>query len=247
VTGRAPARSALVVVVVTVTVATVVMTPLVETIDATRVYRRPAGDLLALDGVSLSVERGSFVAIVGRSGSGKSTLLNLLGCLDLPTSGRVLLEGQDTRELDDRSASRLRNRSVGFLFQSFNLIPQMSVLENVETALLYGERPESEWRERSERLLARLGLSDRSSHRPTELSGGEAQRAALARALVNEPDLLLADEPTGNLDTRTGEEVLELLEELVTEGRTLVLITHDPGVARRAHRVVTLSDGRIVS
>ena len=223
------------------------MAPLVEAIDATRVYRRPAGDLVALDGVSLAIERGSFVAIVGRSGSGKSTLLNLFGCLDLPTRGRVLLEGQDTRELDDRAASRLRNRSVGFLFQSFNLIPQMSVLENVETALLYGDRPESEWRQRSESLLARLGLAERVSHRPTELSGGEAQRAALARALVNEPELLLADEPTGNLDSRTGDEVLSLLEELVAEGRTLVLITHDASVARRAHRVVTLSDGRIVS
>lgn len=223
------------------------MEALVEAIEATRVYRRAAGDLVALDRVSLAIERGSFVAIVGRSGSGKSTLLNLLGCLDLPTSGQVLLEGQDTRTLDDRTASRLRNRSVGFLFQSFNLIPQMSVIENVETALLYGERPESEWRERCEQLLARLGLSDRSSHRPSELSGGEAQRAALARALVNEPELLLADEPTGNLDTRTGEEVLELLQELVAEGRTLVLITHDPSVARRADCVVTLSDGRIVS
>jgi putative ABC transport system ATP-binding protein len=219
--------------------------PLVQAIDARRVYPRAGVELVALDSVSLSVERGSFVAIMGRSGSGKSTLLNLLGCLDFPTEGRVLLEGTDTRSLDDLAQSRLRNRLVGFLFQSFNLIPQMSVLENVETALLYGERPESEWRERSERLLARLGILERSSHRPAELSGGEAQRAALARALVNEPELLLADEPTGNLDSRTGEEVLEVLEELVAEGRTLVLVTHDAAIAKRADRVVELEDGRI--
>ena len=158
----------------------------------------------------------------------------------------MLLQGTDTNTLDDKAASRLRNRLVGFLFQSFNLIPQMTVLENVETALLYSEQPEGEWRERSERLLDRLGILDRSSHRPAELSGGEAQRAALARALVTEPELLLADEPTGNLDSRTGEEVLKLLEELVSEGRTLVLVTHDLSLAARAHRVVELADGKLV-
>ena len=209
-------------------------------------YPRADNVLSALDGVSLDIEKGSFVAIVGRSGSGKSTLLNLLGCLDQPTSGRILLQGTDTKTLDDKAASRLRNRLVGFLFQSFNLIPQMTVLENVETALVYSEQPESVWRERSERLLDRLGILDRSSHRPAELSGGEAQRAALARALVTEPELLLADEPTGNLDSRTGEEVLSLLEELVSEGRTLVLVTHDSRLAERAHRVVELADGRLV-
>ena len=140
----------------------------------------------------------------------------------------------------------MRNRLVGFLFQSFNLIPQMTVLENVETALLYSEQPESVWRERCERLLDRLGILDRSSHRPAELSGGEAQRAALARALVTEPELLLADEPTGNLDSSTGEEVLKLLDELVSEGRTLVLVTHDQSLAERAHRIVELSDGKLV-
>lgn len=220
---------------------------LAQAVDVRRLYPRAENVLTALDGVSLEIERGSFTAIVGRSGSGKSTLLNLLGCLDQPTSGQVLLEGTDTRTLDDRAASRLRNRLIGFLFQSFNLIPQMSVLENVETALLYSERPESEWRERSERLLDRLGILGRSSHRPSELSGGEAQRAALARALVTEPELLLADEPTGNLDSRTGDEVLTLLEELVAEGRTLVLVTHDTGIAERAHRVVELSDGKLIA
>lgn len=221
--------------------------PLAEVIDVTRRYERRSGAVMALDSVSLSIERGSFVAVVGRSGSGKSTLLNLLGCLDQPTSGRILLDGTDAAALDDRAASRLRNRLIGFLFQSFNLIPQMSVLENVETALLYGSRPESEWDGRARVLLERLGIEGRSTHRPAELSGGEAQRAALARALVNEPQLLLADEPTGNLDSRTGEEVLRLLEELVADGRTLVLVTHDESVARRAHRVVEMRDGRLVS
>ena len=222
------------------------MTPLAQAVDVHREYPRADKVLSALDGVSLDIEEGSFVAIVGRSGSGKSTLLNLFGCLDRPTRGQVLLRGTDTGALDDRAASRLRNRLVGFLFQSFNLIPQMTVLDNVETALLYSERPESEWRERSERLLDRLGILDRSAHRPAELSGGEAQRAALARALVTEPELLLADEPTGNLDSRTGEEVLKLLDELVSEGRTLVLVTHDQSLAERADRIVELSDGRLV-
>jgi ABC-type lipoprotein export system ATPase subunit len=222
------------------------LSTLAQAVDVHRLYPRADNVLAALDGVSLDIEEGSFVAIVGRSGSGKSTLLNLLGCLDRPSKGRVLLRGTDTKTLDDKAASRLRNQLIGFLFQSFNLIPQMTVLENVETALMYGDKPESEWRERSERLLDRLGILDRASHRPMELSGGEAQRAALARALVTEPELLLADEPTGNLDSRTGDEVLELLEELVGEGRTLVLVTHDPSLAERAHRVVELSDGKLV-
>ncbi len=222
-------------------------TPLVETVDARRVHLRAGKEIVALDSVSLSIERGSFVAVVGRSGSGKSTLLNLVGCLDFPTSGKILLNGRSVGDLDDREQSRLRNRTIGFLFQSFNLIPQMTVLENVETALAYGDRPESEWRKRSEALLERLGILERASHKPGELSGGEAQRAALARALVNEPELLLADEPTGNLDSRTGEEVLRLLTELPAEGRTLVLVTHDPAVAERAQRIVSLSDGRVES
>ena len=222
-------------------------TPLVEAVEARRVHRLPGKEVVALESLSVRIERGSFVAVMGRSGSGKSTLLNLMGCLDFPTSGRILLDGRDTGAIDDRAQSRLRNRMIGFLFQSFNLIPQMTVRENVETALVYGERPQAEWRERSEALLARLGILERASHKPGELSGGEAQRAALARALVNEPELLLADEPTGNLDSRTGEEVLALLTELPAEGRTLVLVTHDPAIAERADRVLSLSDGRLES
>jgi putative ABC transport system ATP-binding protein len=219
---------------------------LIEALEVGKVYPRPGNDLVALQGVSLAVARGSFLTITGPSGSGKSTLLNLLGCLDKPTHGRILLEGVDLAGLDDRAASRVRNRRVGFLFQSFNLIPQMNVVENVETALLYSETPEREWRKRALGLLERLGILERASHRPAELSGGEAQRAALARALVNRPDLLLADEPTGNLDSRTGREVLNLLVDLVEQGMTLVLVTHDPDVTRRAGRIVELKDGRLV-
>jgi len=222
-------------------------TPFVEAVDVGKVYPRPDNEVVALQGVNLTVARGSFVAITGPSGSGKSTLLNLLGCLDRPTSGRILLEGVDVASLDDRASSRTRNRRIGFLFQSFNLIPQMSVMENVETALLYSDRPEKQWRGRAFEILERLGIAERASHRPAELSGGEAQRAALARALVNDPDLLLADEPTGNLDSRTGEQVLDLLSGLVEQGKTLVLITHERDVSQRADRIVGLRDGRVVS
>jgi len=219
--------------------------PLLEAIDVTKVYPRPHHSLSALDGVSLSVERGSFVAIMGRSGSGKSTLLNLLGCLDVPTSGRIFLDGEDVAGLDDVAASRLRNRRLGFLFQSFNLIPQMNVIENIETALLYSDRPHSEWRRRALAVLESVQLVDRASHRPAELSGGEAQRVALARALVNDPDIVLADEPTGNLDSKTGRHVLDLLLDLREQGRTIVLVTHDDAVARKAQRIVELRDGKL--
>jgi putative ABC transport system ATP-binding protein len=216
-----------------------------QAIDVTKVYPRPGNALVALDGVDLTVERGSFVAIMGPSGSGKSTLLNLLGCLDAPTSGRILLDGEDVAGLDDVAASRLRNRRLVFLFQSFNLIPQMTVVENIETTLLYSDRPQHEWRRRSLAVLERIELLERASHRPSELSGGEAQRVALARALVNDPDILLADEPTGNLDSTTGAHVLELLLELRSQGRTIVLVTHDDAVAGRAERIVQVKDGKL--
>lgn len=221
--------------------------PMLEAIDITKVYRRPGHSLLALDGVSLSVERGACVAIMGPSGSGKSTLLNLLGCLDAPTSGRILLDGEDVAGLDDAAASRLRNRRLGFLFQSFNLIPQMTVVENIETTLLYSDRPPNEWRQRALDALERVRLVDRATHRPGELSGGEAQRVALARALVNDPDIVLADEPTGNLDSKTGGHVLDLLLSLREQGRTIVLVTHDDSVARRAQRIVEVRDGKLAA
>ncbi len=219
--------------------------PFLQAIEVSKVYPRPGNTLVALDGVSLTVERGSLVAIMGPSGSGKSTLLNLLGCLDAPTSGKILLDGEDVAGLDDAAASRLRNRRLGFLFQSFNLIPQMTVVENIETTLLYSDRPQREWRRRALAVLERIELLDRASHRPSELSGGEAQRVALARALVNDPDIVLADEPTGNLDSRTGEHVLDLLLELREQGRTIVLVTHDDAVARRAQRIVEVKDGKL--
>ena len=202
--------------------------------------------MVALDGVSLEVAAGEKLAIMGPSGSGKSTLLSILGCLDRPTAGEYRLFGESVSTLDDARLSRTRNRRIGFVFQSFHLIPQLTVAENVETPLLYGDVPEAEWRPRAMRFLERVGLAHRADHRPSELSGGEAQRAAIARALVTEPALLLADEPTGNLDSHTGEEVAALLDALHAEGRTVVLVTHNEALGRRAERVVRLRDGRVL-
>ena len=210
-----------------------------------KVYLRGSVEIGALRGIDLEVGRGEFVAVMGPSGSGKSTLLGILGLLDRPTCGRCLVGGVDTALLDDRALSRLRSRTVGFVFQSFHLIPQLTVAENVETPLLYAGVPEGEWRARALSCLARVGLLERAEHRPSQLSGGEAQRAAIARALVNSPPVILADEPTGNLDTGTGREVADLLAGLHAEGRTVVLVTHDEMLARRAERVVRLRDGRL--
>jgi putative ABC transport system ATP-binding protein len=221
--------------------------PVVDLREAAKVYPRGAGDVVALDGVSLRVSEGEQISIMGPSGSGKSTLLSILGCLDRPTRGEYLLDGEAVSGLDDDRLSRIRNRRIGFVFQSFHLIPQLTVAENVETPLLYGEVPQEEWRPRARRCLDRVGLLGRSDHRPGELSGGEAQRAAIARALVTEPRILLADEPTGNLDSATGEEIARLLESLHAEGRTVVLVTHNESLARRAQRVICLRDGRVES
>ena len=201
--------------------------------------------MAALTDVSLDVREGEKLAIMGPSGSGKTTLLAILGCLDRPTRGGHLFEGTSVAELDDDTLSRLRNRAIGFVFQSFHLLPHLSVAENVETPMQYGERPTREWRPRALAALERVGLAARADHRPSELSGGEAQRAAIARALVVEPRLLLADEPTGNLDTTTGSEIAALLDELHAQGSTIVLVTHNESLARHAERVVTLRDGRV--
>ncbi len=213
--------------------------------DVRKVYSRGLRDVAALAGLSLEIEEGESVAIMGPSGSGKSTLLSILGCLDLPTSGSYVLGGTEVSGLDDDALSRIRNERIGFVFQSFHLIPQLTVAENVETPLLYRGLPEAESRRRALRSLERVGLLPRAEHRPAELSGGEAQRAAVARALVSEPRILLADEPTGNLDTATGEEVAGLLEELHRDGRTVILVTHNEALGRRARRVVHIRDGRV--
>ena len=221
------------------------MTDLIRLEDVHRSYPMGHGEVRALRGVSLRVERGEYVALMGPSGSGKSTLLQLIGCLDRPSRGRYRLDGTAVDDLGDEALSRLRNRKIGFVFQAFFLIPQLSVAENVELPLVYQgvERPQRE--ARAAQVLASVGLGERRSHRPRELSGGECQRVAIARALVTRPDLLLADEPTGNLDRRTGEEITGILEQLHAEGVTVVVVTHDVTKARRAQRVIQMQDGRI--
>lgn len=210
-----------------------------------RVYRRGRAAVAALRGVDLRVAEGEWVAIRGASGSGKSSLLHILGCLDRPTAGHYRLQGHDLRGLNDRQLSRLRARRFGFVFQAFHLLPRTTALENVETPLLYaGRRNQRDGRQRARAALERVGLGERLRHYPSELSGGEQQRVALARALVNDPALILADEPTGNLDAAAGETVLELLAGLHREGRTLVLVTHDDAVAARAQRQIRMRDGR---
>ncbi|MHC4137274.1 MAG: ABC transporter ATP-binding protein [Planctomycetota bacterium] len=201
--------------------------------------------LQVLMGIDLEVRRGEFVAIMGPSGSGKSTLLNILGCLDRPTDGEYYLEGENVADLSDNRLSGIRNRRIGFVFQSFNLIPQLTVLENVEVPLHYGRGTKEPDAQRCAGVLEAVGLDHRLAHRPPQLSGGERQRVAIARALVNDPVLVLADEPTGNLDSKTSVEVLGLLEKAHAQGRTIVMITHDTEVARRAQRLVHIQDGRI--
>ena len=222
------------------------MTSPMLSLDAvSKVYGDGRREVRALSEVSLSVTAGEFVAITGPSGSGKSTLLQIIGCLDVPTSGRCLLDGTDVSSLDDGALSRLRNARVGFVFQSFNLVARTTALENVELPMVYGRGPAS--RSRARAALERVSMSHRADHFPNELSGGEQQRVAIARALVLEPALLIADEPTGNLDAATGDQILDLFTGLNREGLTIVLVTHDPRVAERAHRVVSLADGRLVA
>jgi len=217
--------------------------PLVRMEGVTKVYRRGAAEVRALDGVDFEVRRGEWVAVTGPSGSGKSTLLHLLGLLDRPTAGRVLIEGRDATALGDAEASRLRGRSIGFVFQDFHLLPEETALRNVMLPLLYAGVAGAADRARA--ALESVGLGDRADHRPAELSGGEQQRVAIARALVKEPLLVLADEPTGNLDSATEERILELLADLHGRGITLVVVTHEPAVAARAPRRVVVRDGRI--
>ena len=218
----------------------------IEAQDLTKVYRMGATEVHALRGASLRVAAGEFLALMGASGSGKSTLMHLLGCLDTPTAGRYRLEGQDVSTLSNEARSRVRNTRVGFVFQSFNLLPRLNALENVALPLFYRSRARNTQRRAAE-ALARVGLADRATHRPLELSGGERQRVAIARALVTDPAIILADEPTGNLDSATGDEVLGLLAGLHAEGRTILVVTHDAGVAARAQRILHMRDGQIMN
>jgi putative ABC transport system ATP-binding protein len=221
--------------------------PVLDVRELTKVYGTGEATVHALRGVSLTVERGDYVAIMGSSGSGKSTLMNILGCLDVPSAGRYLLDGVDVSRLADRQLALARNRLIGFIFQAFNLIPRTTALANVELPMAYAGVRSGERRRRALAALDVVGLGDRARHEPNQLSGGQQQRVAVARALVTEPALLLADEPTGNLDSRSTADVLEVFDELSAAGRTIVLITHEPDVGARAKRLIRLLDGAVVS
>ena len=220
---------------------------LIELVDIRKVYQMGAAEVNALDGVSLRIERGEYVAIMGPSGSGKSTLMNIVGCLDTPTSGSYQLRGTEIRDRDDDELARIRNQEVGFIFQTFNLLSRADALHNVELPMIYAGRPKKDRRERAREMLNLVGLGDRTHHRPNELSGGQRQRVAIARALVNEPSIVLADEPTGNLDSKTGLEIMLLLDEVHRGGNTVILVTHEEEVAAQAERIVRLRDGKIES
>ena len=224
--------------------------PVIELENLTRVYQMGETEVRALDGVTIKVEPGEFLAVMGPSGSGKSTFMNIVGCLDRPTGGRYVLEGVDVSSLGRDARAEIRNDKIGFVFQNFNLLSRTSALENVELPLLYSKKSkltDEASRAQAMRCLERVGLKERWDHTSAQLSGGQQQRVAIARSLVNEPAILLADEPTGNLDSRSGSEIVRLLEELRDEGRTVIVVTHDESLARRARRVVRLLDGRLAA
>ena len=221
---------------------------LIQIKDIYKIYNEgKESEVRALDGVSLQIDRGEFVAIVGQSGSGKSTMMNVLGCLDVPTYGEYWLDGTDVTSLSDRQLAHIRNREIGFIFQGYNLIQELDALENVTLPLIYQGLPIWDREDRAMEALERVGMADRAHHRPSEMSGGQQQRVAIARAIATHPPLIMADEPTGALDSKTGRHVLEILRELNREGSTIILITHDNGIAAQARRRVHLSDGKIVA
>ena len=218
---------------------------IIEIRNLTKVYDLGAIQVPALKGLNFDIEEGSYTAIMGTSGSGKSTLLNILGCLDRPTAGAYILGNDDVAHMNDKELSGVRGKRIGFIFQSYNLIQQLNVIENIHVPLFYQGKDISDYYDHCEKLAQKVGLGDRLSHRPMELSGGQQQRVAVARSLVNEPLMLLADEPTGNLDSTTEQEILDILDELHAEGRTLVVVTHDNAVAERANRIIHLKDGQV--
>ena len=223
------------------------MAKLIELRNVYKIYSEGLeSEVRALDGVSLDIEKGEFVAVVGQSGSGKSTMMNVLGCLDIPTRGTYHLDGVDVLELSDKELSRIRNKQIGFIFQQYNLIQNLTVLENVELPLIYQGIDPIDRRELAMQALARVGLADRAKHKPTQMSGGQQQRVAIARAISTRPPIIMADEPTGALDSRTGHEVLGFLQQLNKEGSTVILITHDNGIAATARRIVRIADGKII-
>ena len=222
------------------------MAKLIELRDVYKIYGEGLeSEVRALDGVSLDIEKGEFVAVVGQSGSGKSTMMNVLGCLDIPTRGTYRLDGVDVRELSDKELSRIRNKQIGFIFQQYNLIQNLTVLENVELPLIYQGIDPIDRRELAIQALTRVGLADRAQHKPTQMSGGQQQRVAIARAIATRPSLILADEPTGNLDSKTTVEIMDIFHELHEGGNTIVLITHDDDVAKQASRIVRIKDGQL--
>jgi putative ABC transport system ATP-binding protein len=223
------------------------MPPLIALTDVEKLYDMGQEQVRALDRVSLSVDKGEYLAVMGPSGSGKSTLMNIVGCLDSPSSGSYKLNDREIGRMDDDELAAIRNREIGFIFQTFNLLPRADALQNVALPLVYSGLAQRERRERAEEALRMVGLTDRMHHRPNELSGGQRQRVAIARALVNGPSLVLADEPTGNLDTKTGTEILGVIDDIHARGNTIILVTHEDLLARRAERIVQLLDGEIVA
>lgn len=219
----------------------------IEITDLTKVYQMGQTEVRALAGVSFDILENEYIAIMGPSGSGKSTLMNMIGCLDTPTSGEYILNGNRVSQMDDSELAEVRNREIGFVFQTFNLLPRTSCLANVELPLIYAGVKSAERKERAKEVLTKVGLGTRIDHKPNELSGGQRQRVAIARALVNNPSILLADEPTGNLDSKTGEEIMQLFEELYRQGNTIILVTHENEIAEHARRIVRLRDGLIES
>jgi len=219
----------------------------IKTLELTKVYEMGSEQVHALRGVDVGIHKGEYVAIMGPSGSGKSTLMNLIGCLDSPTSGKYWLAGRLVSDLDDDELAFIRNKEIGFVFQTFNLLPRATALHNVELPLIYNGTPAEERIEKAKKALERVDLMDRMTHKPNELSGGQRQRVAIARALVNSPSIVLGDEPTGNLDSKTGEEIMTLFENLHKQGNTIILVTHENDIAQHAHRVIHIRDGKIAS